>query len=91
MHCGATIARATVSLTSARKYTDASNHRPGKLIADVIGVALVEIGLRNARGYLLSRPIHDIAECGHAEDYDTSRANETNAWCQPRAPPQPPT
>jgi hypothetical protein len=66
-------------LTSARKYTDASNRRPGKLIADVIGVALVEIGLRNARGYLLSRPIHDIAESGHAEDYDTSRANETNA------------
>ena len=66
-------------LTSARKYTDASNHRPGKLIADVIGVALVEIGLRNARGYLLSRPIHDIAESGHAEDYDTSRANDTNA------------
>ena len=42
------------------------------------GVALVEIG-RNARGYLLSRPIHDIAESSHAEDYDTSRANETNA------------
>jgi hypothetical protein len=40
---------------------------------------MVEIGLRNARGYLLSRPIHDIAESGHAEDYDTSRANETNA------------
>jgi hypothetical protein len=79
MHCGATIARASVSLTSARKYTDAGNHRPGKLIADVIGVALVDIGLRNARGYLLSRPIHDIAESGHAEDYDTSRANETNA------------
>ena len=50
-----------------------------QLVADVIGVALVEIGLRNARGYLLSRPIHDIAESGHAEDYDTSRANETNA------------
>jgi hypothetical protein len=41
--------------------------------------AISDVLEHSARGYLLSRPIHDIAESGHAEDYDTSRANETNA------------
>jgi hypothetical protein len=41
--------------------------------------AISDVLEHSARGYLLSRPIHDIAESGHAEDYDTCRANETNA------------
>jgi hypothetical protein len=67
------------NLSRRRGSTPTPATQARQLVVDVIGVALVEIGLRNAGGYLLSRPIHDIAESGHAEDYDTSRANETNA------------
>ena len=55
----------------------------GKLLADVVGVALIEVCLGNAGGHLVLRPPDNIAEPRHSGRIDTGHEPET---CERKKP-----